>query len=218
MTLINIRTLIIVTITAIVTALVLGAIVLLVRGDENAPIQVVLPTTDPTETTVTQTDGSPDASPERDLRVYVSGAVQNPGVYQLRPEQRLSDAVSAAGGATSEANLDGVNLARRVKDEEQYHIPRVGETPSAGTSLAGNLNQESGSVIDASCDGLLDLNVASVIQRDTLPGIGPARANDIVAHREINGPFESVEEITEVSRIGPATLENIIDLVTVCDG
>ena len=118
MTLINIRTLIIVTITAIVTALVLGAIVLLVRGDENAPIQVVLPTADPTETTVTQTDGSPDASPEEDLRVYVSGAVQNPGVYQLRPEQRLSDAVSAAGGATSEANLDGVNLARRVKDEE----------------------------------------------------------------------------------------------------
>ena len=64
----------------------------------------------------------------------------------------------------------------------------------------------------------MDLNVASVIQLETLPGIGPVRANDIVAHREINGPFESVQEITEVSGIGPATLENIIDLVTVCDG
>ena len=64
----------------------------------------------------------------------------------------------------------------------------------------------------------MDLNVASASQLDTLPGIGPVRANDIVVHRETNGSFVSVEEITEVAGIGPATLEQIRDLVTVCDG
>ena len=215
MPLINKRTIVTAALAAIVTSFVLGAIVLLLRGDDNSPIQVVLPTPDPIEaSTVTKSD----ANREDDLRVYVSGAVRNPGVYRLQPENRLSDAVSAAGGATSDANLDAVNLARRVKDEEHYHIPRVGENPPSGTSQDGELSQQSGSVIDATCGGLIDLNLASVSQLDTLPGIGPVRANDIVAHRETNGSFVSVEEITEVSGIGPTTLEKIRDLVAVCDG
>ena len=219
MPLVNNRTLVAAALAAIVTALVLRGIVLWVREDDNAPIQVVLPTPDSSDASaVTQADGPANAGPEKDLRVYVSGAVRNPGVYRLRPENRLSDAVSAAGGATDEANLDAVNLARRVKDEEQYHIPRVGETPPSGTTLFEELNQQTGPLNDASCEGLMDLNVASVAQLETLPGIGTARANDIVVYRETNGAFASVEEVTEVSGVGPITLEKIRDLVTVCGG
>ena len=215
MPLFSIRTMVTAALAATVTALVFAAVLIFVRGDDNAPIQVVLPTPDVSEATANSNIGG-TASPglEQGLKVYVSGAVRNPGVYRLQPDQRLADALSAAGGATSDANLALVNLAQRVKDEEQYHIPKVGETPPPATSPAG----ESGAETAASCRGLMDLNAASSDQLDTLPGIGPVRANDIVAYREQNGPFASVEEVTGVSGIGPATFEKIRELVAVCDG
>ena len=121
---------------AIATALVFAAVVILVGGDDNAPIQVVLPTT-PANEAIQGTDSAGTKNPSsEDLRVYVSGAVLSRGVYRLQPGQRLADALSAAGGATSDANLDAVNLALRVQDEAQYHIPRVGETPPPVAALA----------------------------------------------------------------------------------
>ena len=215
MSLISSRTLAIAALSAIVTALVFAAVLIFVRGDDNAPIQVVLPTPKATESnTGANSDGAANPGAAEDIMVYVSGAVRSPGVYRLQPGRRLADALSAAGGAAADANLDAVNLALRVKDEEQYHIPRVGETPSPRASLAG----ESGPAVETSCDGLMDLNVASAVQLETLPGIGPVRANDIVSYREQNGLFASVEEITEISGIGVATFENIVGLVAVCDG
>lgn len=215
MPLLGIRTLVTAALSAIVTGLVLAAVLIFVRGDDNAPIQVLLPTPEISEGTAsTNSGGTADAGPGEDLRVYVSGAVQNPGVYRLGPDHRVADALSAAGGATTDANLDAVNLAERVKDEEHYHIPRVGETPPPGASLAAELD----STTEASCGGLMDLNVASAAQLDTLPGIGAVRANDIVAYRKEHGHFASVEQITEISGIGPATLEKIRDLVAVCNG
>ena len=215
MPLFSIRILLTAALSAIVTALVFAAVLIFVRGDDNAPIQVVLPTPGVIGGTAsTNNDGTANSGQEEDLRVYVSGAVNNPGVYQLRPDHRLADAISAAGGATNSANLAAVNLAQRVKDEEQYHIPKVGETSPPVTSLAGISRA---ATVD-SCGGLMDLNAASSAQLDTLPGIGLVRANDIVAYREQNGPFSSIETITEISGIGPATLEKIRELVAVCDG
>ena len=215
MPLYSIRTIVTVALAAIVTALVFAAVLIFVRGDDNSPIQVILPTTEADEATASTTSGGAGSpSPGEDLRVFVSGAVRNPGVYRLQPGQRLADALSAADGATTDANVDAINLALRVQDEEQYHIPRVGETPPPVTSLAGN----SKSATAVSCGGLLDLNAASSAQLDTLPGIGPVRASDIVVYREQNSPFASVEQITEVSGIGPATFEKIRELITVCDG
>ncbi len=109
-------------------ALVLAAVVLLARGSGNAPIQIVLPTPPAPELAGAATGPSSSGSPE--LRVYVSGAVRNPGVYRLDPGDRLEDALAAAGGPSGEADITRVNLARRVQDEEHYHIPKVGETPS----------------------------------------------------------------------------------------
>lgn len=217
MPLLNNRTLIAAFLAALVTALVLGAVVLLVRRDDNAPIQVNLPTPGQSEQnpSVPGEPSSESAIEQSELKVYVSGAVQYPGVYTLRQHDRLSDAVKAAGGATDDAELEAVNLARRVLDEEHYHIPRVGETPPPSNSLASVNSRGTASTAASAVNSLIDLNTASVDLLDTLPDIGQVLATAIVAFREEHGPFESVEEITRVPRIGPATYQKIRDLVTV---
>ena len=206
------RTLLAGGLSALVTALVLGAVVLFVRGDDNAPIQVLLPTQVQNDAPA-RPQNNPPSGTGADLKVYVSGAVRNPGVYTLQQDDRLQDAVDAAGGFTSEAATESVNLAQRVRDEAHYHILRPGETP---TSSSAAIPKDTAGPTD-SCGGLIDLNAASIEILETLPGIGPVRAAAIINSREQQGPFESVEEVTRVSGIGPATYEKISDLVTVCD-
>ena len=186
----------------LVIALVIAAVALFLRGDDKAPIQVLVPP--PT--------ASSQALPG-ELKVYISGAVANPGVYSLREGDRLADAISIAGGANADADLSAVNLAVRVEDEEHYHIPAAGEAPSGGVAAAlpGSSNPA------GTCDGLIDLNTASATLLETLPGIGEVRAAATVSYRTEQGPFQSVEEITSVPGIGPATYESIRELVTVCN-
>ncbi len=191
---------------AIVTGLALAGVFLLFQGDDNAPIQVILPTPEVEET---PSVGS------RNVTVHISGAVANPGVYLLSAEQRLADAVADAGGATEDADLDAVNLAQWLRDGQQYHIPEAGEITSIRADDADGLALVAAA--DTGCGGLMDLNTASASQLDSLPGIGPVRANDIVARRDQTGPFTSVEQVTDISGIGPATFEKIRDLVAVCN-
>jgi competence protein ComEA len=209
------RTVAVAFLAAVATALVLGAVVLLVRRDDNAPIQILPPTPEAraaapgTSSGVAPVDGGKTPA----VNVYVSGAVRNPGVYPLGEDARLADALAAAGGATGDAQLELVNLALRVKDEAHYHIPRVGETPPP----APNTAPAAAGVASAAGEegGLIDLNSASEALLDTLPGIGKTLASAIVDYRERNGPFSSVADITNVPKIGPATYEMIRDLVTV---
>ena len=204
------RTLVTAVLSAIVTGLALAGIFLLFRGDDNAPIQVLLPTPEAAETPVVE------AVPSADVRVHVSRAIAAPGVYRLSAEERLADAVAVAGGATAHADLDAVNLAQWLQDGQQYHIPRAGETPPARAAVTDAAVPAAVPAADPGCGGLMDLNAASEADLDTLPRIGPVRAGDIVAYREQNGPFTSVDEITEISGIGPATLAGIRPLVAVC--
>lgn len=201
------RTVAVVFLTSVATALVLGAVVLLVRRDDNAPIQILLPTPESQSAAARTNSGAApvDGGGTPAISVYVSGAVRNPGVYALDNDARLAEALAAAGGATDDAQLESVNLARRVRDEEHYHIPRVGETPPLAPAASATAEE----------GGLIDLNGASEALLDTLPGIGKTLASAIVDYRERNGPFSSVEEITNVPKIGPATLEKIRELVTV---
>lgn len=210
MSLLSYRTVAVAFLAAVATALVLGAVVLLVRRDDNAPIQILLPTP---EARAAAPGTAIDGGKRPAISVYVSGAVRNSGVYELAQDARLEDAVAAAGGPTGDAQLELVNLALRVKDEAHYHIPRVGETPPP----APNTAPAAAGVASAAEEegGLIDLNSASEALLETLPGIGQTLARAIIAYRESNGPFSSVEEITNVPRIGPATYEKIRDLVTV---
>lgn len=152
------------------------------------------------------------------LKVYVGGAVVSPDVYTLQEGDRLEDAVDAAGGATSGADLSAVNLARQVADERYYYIPELGELPPPAASppiRADGSEFSDGLPAGEPAAGLIDLNTALLSTLATLPGVGDTRAQSIIDYREQNGPFKSVSDIVLVHGIGKATYENIRELVTV---
>jgi competence protein ComEA len=200
--------------------LVIAAVALLARGDGNAPIQVLPP--GPAEAPPAEGPGVgaglSETLPPLPMRVYVAGAVLSPDVYALPPGARLKEALQAAGGPTEDADLTAVNLALRVRDEAYYFIPRVGENPPSVASPLNGPEAPGPSAASGSGPppgGPIDLNQASVNDLENLPGIGPVKAQAIVDYREGKGGFQSVEEITSVSGIGPATYQGIKDLVTV---
>jgi competence protein ComEA len=196
--------------------LVVGAAVLLARGNGNAPIQVLAPTPEAEGGGIHGVPGAlPSGQAATELQVYVSGAVANPGVYTLRAGARLVDALAAAGGATAEADLTAVNLARRMRDEGHYHVPRVGEAPPAGAAVNGEPGLSDAADGSQQGNRPINLNTASVDLLVTLPGLGPAKAKAIVDYRRRNGLFKSVDEIINVPGIGPSTYELIRPLVTV---
>lgn len=135
--------------------------------------------------------------------VHVSGWVAMPGVVRLRDGAIVADAVAAAGGALEGALLDSVNLAAPVLAGDHVHIPGPGEAES-GANPAAPGGDDSGPI---------SLNRADAAALETLPGVGPVIAERIVAHRESNGPFESVDDLLEVPGIGEAKLASIRDLV-----
>ncbi|MEL0274289.1 MAG: ComEA family DNA-binding protein [Pontimonas sp.] len=137
-------------------------------------------------------------TPELMVLVHVVGAVEEPGVVSLPENSRVHDALALAGGAQEDAELGGVNLARVVYDGEQIIVPRVGE-PAVASSGEGS--------------GPISLSRADQETLETLPRIGPATAERIIAWRDKNGPFRSVEDLLAVSGIGPATLEGLAEHV-----
>jgi len=196
--------------------LVVGSATLISRGNGNAPVQVLVPTPGaPSGEPTGVVAASPSGPADTELKVYISGAVTTPGVYTMPEGARLVDAVAAAGGATAEADLAVVNLARRVRDEGHYHIPRVGETPRAGPGTEDDLGLLPASPNSQQSVRPINLNTASVDLLVTLPGIGRVKAKAIVDYRQRNGPFKSVEEIINVPGIGPSTYELVQSLVTV---
>jgi competence protein ComEA len=158
-------------------------------------------------------DDGPDTPAE--LTVHVTGAVVTPGLVVVDGSARVGDAVSAAGGLTSEAAPELVNLARPLTDGEHVHVPQVGEDPlppdGSGTDGADPGASEPGT----DPEGRIDLNHATVEQLETLPGIGPAKADAIVQHREAHGPFAVPGDLRAVPGIGEATFQRLADLVTV---
>lgn len=147
------------------------------------------------------------------LLIHISGAVQNPGVYQLPQGSRLNDAVEAAGGLKSDADLDAINLAARLRDGEKIHVRALGEVdqdlPGMTRSLPANENGASNPV------SLVNINTASLEELQTLPNIGESRALAIIAYRESHSGFKSIEEIQEVRGIGPAIFDQLKDLISV---
>jgi competence protein ComEA len=132
-----------------------------------------------------------------DLVVDVTGAVQRPGVYRLPAGSRVEDAITRAGGATGKAELEAVNRAARLADGQQVVVPERGP---AGVALATGAGEE---------EGPISLGTATVEQLDTIDGIGPVTAQDIVDFRDQHGGLAAVDQLDQVSGIGPATMESL---------
>ncbi len=176
-------------------ALVLVAGVLVVVVGANFMRSLAPP---PEALPVAESSESPSAEVlENTVMVHVVGAVALPGVVTVPETSRVQDALALAGGALEDADLRSVNLARTVFDGEQIVVPRMGDPLD---SFGGG-------------SGLLSLSQADQASLETLPRIGPATAERIIAWREANGPFRSVEDLLAISGIGPATLEGLADLV-----
>jgi competence protein ComEA len=140
--------------------------------------------------------------------VHVAGAVHAPGVVVVPAGSRVVDALAASGGPRPDAQLDAMNLAAVLTDGIRVYVPTIGEAVPVGVEPVGVAP-------DAASPGLLDLNRATAAELDTLPGVGPTTAAAIVAHRQANGPFASVDDLADVRGIGPAKLDALRGLVTV---
>ena len=141
--------------------------------------------------------------------VHVAGAVAEPGLIEADAGWRVADAVAAAGGSSAAADLDRVNLAAPLRDGERIYIPQRGE-PVPAVAGAGSAASASAPAV-----GPVDLNTADRSALESLPGIGPATADAIMAHRDDHGLFGTVDALVAVRGIGPATLEAIRDHVVV---
>ena len=132
-----------------------------------------------------------------DVVVYVSGAVASPGVLTLPASSRVIDAITAAGGATPEADLESINLARLLVDGEQIRVGVVGESPP----VASEAGTPAGTCIR--------LATATEAELQTLPGIGPALATRIISYRATHPRLSTVEELDDIPGIGPSLIEKI---------
>ncbi len=150
----------------------------------------------------------PVTEPEK-IVVDISGAVARPGVYELRADARVCDAVKAAGGLTSEADINALNQAQLLSDAQKIRVLTLQE--AAQGAPADSVHTD----IAQADDKKVNINTADAAQLMTLSGIGESRAGDIIAYREANGAFQSAEDIMKVSGIKEAVFQKIKDAITV---
>lgn len=150
---------------------------------------------------------------DEQIIVDIKGEIVHEGIYEMTEQDRVNDVIVKAGGFTDEAALDYVNLAERVYDAMVIRIPSEQEVESL--DFADLVNMAEDSTSNESQETTVDLNSAMETELQTLPGIGPSKADAIIAYREENGPFETEEDIMEVSGIGAKTFEALKEFIRV---
>ena len=143
------------------------------------------------------------------LLVDIKGAIKHPGLYKINEGDRVQDVIDLAGGLKEDADEKQVNLAQRLQDEMVIYIPTIGEEIEHIQPNISSTNTQNAQ------DGKVAINHATAEEIQTLNGIGPKKAETIIAYREENGPFHTIEDLLNVSGIGEKTLENIRDQISV---
>lgn len=218
-----------------------GALVVVAAGwwllrPAAPPVESTIPLASAASTTLAAGDGPPTSAAGAStgsststvavevVVVQAAGAVNQPGVYELEAGSRVDDLVRRAGGLSSRADRARINLAAALVDGERIWIPAKGEASvpevvtggaSPGGGATGPVDGSGPGGGPSTPSGPVDLNAATAEELDVLPGVGPATAAAIIAHREQVGPFQSVEDLLEVRGIGEAKLEQLRPLVTV---
>ncbi|GAM13332.1 helix-hairpin-helix domain-containing protein [Mesobacillus selenatarsenatis] len=157
----------------------------------------------------TNSDEKDESNVEEKIMVMmadIKGAVENPGVYEIYEGGRVVDLIELAGGLAKDADTAAINFALYVQDEMAIYVPRIGEDVNAVLPVQVGETAENGTV---------NLNSAGSSELQTLPGIGPAKAEAIIEYRESNGPYKSIEDLKEISGIGDKTFEKLKDLISV---
>lgn len=163
---------------------------------------------------------APEANVESaEIVVHVAGAVKKPGVVRVPRGSRVDDAVRAAGGFSSEADADSINLAQPLEDGVQVYVPRKNQQIAVPGRIGGtersSVEPQSVQTQHGQTAGKLNINTATAEQLESLPGVGPVTARAIVEYRKQNGIFRSVDDLLEVRGIGPKRLEQIRPYVIV---
>jgi len=175
-----------------------GIILLFFLPQRGEPIQLV---------TVTPESAALTSTTPSTVQVHVTGAVKNPGVYVLLENARNIDAIAAAGGATSEADLERINLSEFIRDGQRVYVPYKGE-PISTSERSSTIS------LSPTVPTLVNINTADADALMSLPGIGEVKAAAIIAYRETYGPFTSIEALLNVKGIGQSTLEGLREHIT----
>ena len=185
---------------ALIGAMVIAAALTLARRVRPAPIYITPPAPTPTPL--------PTATPGP-MQIYITGEVIHPAVYELPTGTIIQDAVLAAGGFSEAANSEVINLALPLSDGMHIHVPDSESEPAVTSGNAGVVTSETPG------GGPININTATLEELDSLPGIGPGIGQRIIEYRQEVGLFAAIEDIMDVSGIGPAKFEQMKDLIVV---
>jgi competence protein ComEA len=158
---------------------------------------------------------TPPPTPDM-YRVYVAGAVNSPGVVALPRDSRITDAIMHSGGFTTDADLQSLNLAARINDGDRIYVSSHSETATknAIASTAAAAPKAKGAVFTPTPSYPININTATAQELESLPNIGPAKAEQIVTYRQQHGPFQKIDDIQNVPGIGPTIFEKIKTIIT----
>jgi competence protein ComEA len=207
-------------------SILLAVVIFLNRRPVTEPIIIVPPPTPAATATSTALAPSPTPGP---LIIDVAGAVRAPGVYRLPPGSVVADAITAAGGAAADADLDRLNKAIALENQMQVYVPHLAADDAAGASQEGASRQPpvvpvaparaesiptaapASGPASSNSGGPVNINTATLEQLDTLPGVGAVTAEKIVVGR----PYSRIEDLLNVDGIGEAKFAKLKDLITV---
>jgi len=203
-----------ISIIVLVVIIIIGLGVILYKNTAYKENVVINPSSDNLENNSTvKVDSQP-------IIIHIVGAIKNPGVYKLKQNDRVIDAVKIAGGETEEANLDAINLAAFIKDGQKIIVPyRMYNKPN--DEINGNISKNTEEVyyfnssLSSSSSGKININTANTATLQTLSGIGPVLSDKIIEYRKENGLFGVIDDIKNVSGIGEKKFEGIKDLICV---
>ena len=194
-----------ITILISVVVILLGSGYFLTHQSKTVTAQEKVENTAPVKKTKSLLTKSKTNNSKQLLVVDIEGAVQKPGVYRLKKDSIVQDALAQAGGVNAQADMTQINRAKKLTDQMQLYVPIKGEkTPSVTTG--GNTNSEK---------KVVNINTATVDDFKDVSGIGPKKAEKIIAFREQNGDFKDLHDLTKVSGFGEKTIERLKDQLTV---